>query len=151
VKFTNTVTIDRPQPEVFAYLADFENVPRWNYAIEQTRKVTDGPVGVGSRYHQTRTVPRRSEESFEVVTFEPERTIVVRGDLGPFHGDIEYVLEPSGDATVLTNTMELTASGPLRVVAPLVSSRISNAVAANLDVLRQILERGGARADQAPY
>jgi uncharacterized membrane protein len=27
VKFTNTVTIDRPRPEVFAYLADFENVP----------------------------------------------------------------------------------------------------------------------------
>jgi hypothetical protein len=41
--------------------------------------------------------------------------------------------------------MDLTASGPLRVVAPLGSSRISNAVAANLDVLRQILERGGGK------
>jgi uncharacterized protein YndB with AHSA1/START domain len=145
VKFTNTVTISRPQPEVFAYLADFENVPRWNYAIERTRKITEGPVGVGSRYHQTRTLPRRAEETFEVVTFEPEHTIVVRGDLGPFHGDNEYVLESAGDATVLTNTMDLTASGPLRVVAPLGSSRISNAVAANLDMLRQILERAGAR------
>jgi uncharacterized protein YndB with AHSA1/START domain len=148
VKFSNTVTINCPQREVFAYLADFENVPRWNYAIEQTRKVTGGPVGVGSRYHQTRTLPRRAEETFEVVTFEPEHTIVIRGDLGPFHGDIAYVLESAGDATALTNTMDLTASGPVRVVAPLASSRISDAVAANLDVLRQILERGGA--DQAP-
>ena len=145
MKFTNTVTINRPHREVFAYLADFENVPFWNHAIERTRKITDGPVGVGSRYHQTRTLPRRAEETFEVVTFEPEHTIVVRGDLGPFHGDIAYVLESSGDATALTNTMDLTASGPLRVVAPLASSRISNAVAANLDMLRQILERAGAR------
>jgi uncharacterized protein YndB with AHSA1/START domain len=141
VKFTNTVTINRPHREVFAYLADFENVPRWNYAIERTRKITDGPVGVGSRYHQTRTLPRRSEETFEITAFEPDRTIVVRGDLGPFHGDIEYVLESSGDTTVVANTMDLTASGPLRVVAPLASSRVSNAVAANLDVLRKILEQ----------
>jgi uncharacterized protein YndB with AHSA1/START domain len=141
VKFTNTVTINRPHREVFAYLADFENVPRWNYAIERTRKITDGPVGVGSRYHQTRTLPRRSEETFEITAFEPDRTIVVRGDLGPFHGDIEYVIESSGDTTVVANTMDLTASGPLRVVAPLASSRVSNAVAANLDVLRKILEQ----------
>jgi uncharacterized protein YndB with AHSA1/START domain len=148
VKFTNTVTINRPRSEVFAYLADFEKVPRWNYAIEQTRKITDGPVGVGSRYHQTRTLPRRADETFEVVTFEPEHTIVVRGDLGPFHGDIAYVLESSGGATTLTNTMFLTASGPLRVVAPLASSRIKAAVAGNLDVLRQILERGSGAPDR---
>lgn len=145
MKFTNTVTINRPQPEVFAYLADFENVPRWNHAIERTRKITEGPVRVGSRYHQTRTLPRRAEETFEVVTFEPEHTIVVHGDLGPFHGDVAYVLESSGDATVVTNTMDLTASGPLRVVAPLASSRVSNAVAANLDVLRKILEQEGGQ------
>ncbi|HEX6234493.1 MAG TPA: SRPBCC family protein [Jiangellaceae bacterium] len=148
MKFTNTVTIKRPRSEVFAYLADFEKVPRWNYAIELTRKITDGPVGVGSRFHQTRTLPRRSEETFEVVTFEPEHTIVVRGDLGPFHGDIAYFLESSGGATTLTNTMDLTASGPLRVVAPLASSRIKAAVAGNLDVLRQILERGSGAPDR---
>ncbi len=145
MKFTNTVTIRCPRSDVFAYLADFEKIPRWNYAIEQTRKITDGPVGVGSRYHQTRTLPRRSQETFEVVGFEPEHTIVIRGDLGPFHGDVSYVLETSGDATVLTNTMDLTASGPLRLVAPIASAGIRNAVAANLDVLRQTLEQGGGQ------
>lgn len=145
MKFTNTVTIRCPRSDVFAYLADFEKIPRWNYAIEQTRKITDGPVGVGSRYHQTRTLPRRSQETFEVVGFEPEHTIVIRGDLGPFHGDVSYVLETSGGATVLTNTMDLTASGPLRLVAPIASAGIRNAVAANLDVLRQTLEQGGGR------
>jgi len=31
--FENTVTIQRPVEDVFAFLADFENVPTWNYAI----------------------------------------------------------------------------------------------------------------------
>jgi uncharacterized protein YndB with AHSA1/START domain len=36
--FTNTMTIDRSARDVFAFLADLENVPRWNYAITETRK-----------------------------------------------------------------------------------------------------------------
>jgi uncharacterized protein YndB with AHSA1/START domain len=48
--FENTVTIQRPAGQVFAFLADFENIPRWNYAIEDTSKISAGPVGVGTRY-----------------------------------------------------------------------------------------------------
>jgi len=32
MEFKNTVTIRRPAEDVFAFLADFENVPRWNHA-----------------------------------------------------------------------------------------------------------------------
>jgi hypothetical protein len=55
--FANTVTIDRPAKEVFEFLADFENVPRWNYAIDRTRKTSPGPVTVGTTYRQTRSIP----------------------------------------------------------------------------------------------
>ena len=142
MRFTNTVTIDRRPVEVFAFLAHFENVPLWNYAISETRKTTDGPVGVGSRYRQIRTVPARGEETFEVTEFEPDRRLSIRGTLGSFQGEITYVLEPAGNGTALTNTMNLQPSGPLRLVAPLAASRVKSAVAANLDTLRQILETG---------
>ena len=141
MRFVNTITIDRAPSAVFAYLAEFENVPRWNYAIAETRKVTDGAVGVGARYLQLRTIPTRSEETFEVVEFEPDRSLVIRGQIGPFFGDIAYLLDGSADATVLTNTCDLRAHGPLSVVAPLATRRVQSAVAANLDVLKQILER----------
>jgi uncharacterized protein YndB with AHSA1/START domain len=45
--FQNTVTIRRPVRDVFAFLADFENVPKWNYAIVETEKTSPGPVGSG--------------------------------------------------------------------------------------------------------
>ncbi|WP_448808814.1 SRPBCC family protein [Agromyces bauzanensis] len=142
MKFTNVVTIDRPQAEVFAYLADFENVPRWNYAISETRKLTGGPVGVGTRYRQARSIPTPSEEAFEVVEFEPDRRLAVDGDLAVFHGRVSYALESAGDATTLTNTMELQASGPLNLVAQLASRSVRAAVAANLGTLKELLERG---------
>jgi hypothetical protein len=48
-RFENTITVERSTGDVFAYLAAFEKVPTWNYAIVETRKISDGPVGVGTR------------------------------------------------------------------------------------------------------
>ena len=140
MRFTNTITIHRPREVVFAYLADLENLPSWNYAIQQTRKVTPGPVEVGSRYHQVRTVPARREESLEVVELEPGRRLSVRGTLNTLPARLDYDLDAEGDTTVLTNTVELSTSGPLSLVAPVATRRIRSAVADNLDVLRQVLD-----------
>src|SRR4029450_10022058 len=147
MKFPNTITIKRRPDEVFAFLAHLENVPRWNYAIAETRKITDGPVGVGYRYRQTRTIPTRSEEAFAITEFEPVRILSIGGGLGPFDGEVRYLLEPLGNATVPPNTTPLPPSGPLRLVAPLAAPRVKAAVAANLDTLKQILETDGGERD----
>jgi hypothetical protein len=139
--FENTVTIQRPAEEVFAYLADFENIPVWNYAIEETHKTSAGPVGVGTRYRQTRSVPARSVEGFEVTVYEPARRLAIEGQIGPFQAQISYLLEAASGATRLVNNVELDPSpAALRLVAPLVASRIKAAVAHNLTELKQILE-----------
>jgi hypothetical protein len=142
--FENTVLIQRPVQDVFAFLAAFENVPRWNYAIVETTKVTPGPVGVGTAYRQIRSAPRRSEEQFEVTVFEPPSQLEIQGQIGPFQARIGYLLEPTGGGTTLRNPVELRSSGLLTLAAPLGTARVKKAVAANLDALKQLLE-GDAR------
>jgi Polyketide cyclase / dehydrase and lipid transport len=141
--FENTVTIRRAVQDVFAFLADFENIPTWNYAIVETNKTSPGPVGVGTSYRQLRSIPSRSEEGFQVTAFEPTSHLEVHGDIGPFTATISYLLRPTEDGTRLTNVVDLQpASGPLRLLAPLAASRVKTAVAANLDTLKQLLETG---------
>jgi uncharacterized protein YndB with AHSA1/START domain len=141
--FENTVTIQKPAGEVFAFLADFEKIPMWNYAIEETSKTSAGPVGVGTRYRQTRSVPRRSVESFEVTVFEPASRLAIHGQIGPFQATISYVLEARADATTLVNSVELDPSpAMLKLLAPAATPRIKAAVAQNLGKLRLILENG---------
>jgi carbon monoxide dehydrogenase subunit G len=140
VNFTNTTVINRPPAEVFEFLADFENLPRWNYAISETRKISGGPVAVGSRYRQTRTLPSRREETFEVTEFEPDRKLAIRGPLGPFQADVSYLLTAAGEGTSVSNTMDLRPTGVSRLIAPLAGSRVKSAVAANLGSLKQLLE-----------
>jgi carbon monoxide dehydrogenase subunit G len=142
MRFVNTITINRDPAAVFAYLAQFENLPQWNYAIAETQKITDGPVRVGARYRQLRTVPTRSEESFEVIEYEPDRRLMIRGQIGPLFGDISYILEHAGDGTMLTNAADLHAGGPLRLVEPLATRRVKSSAGANLRTLKQILEQG---------
>ena len=149
MRFSNTITIDRQPTAVFAYLADLENLPQWNYAIEKTRKITSSPIGVGSQYLQTRMIPVRGEECLEIIEFEPENRITVRGSLNAFPALINYTLYADGSATNLTNTVELQLPRALNLLAPIARQRIQSAVAANLDVLKQTLERS-SRPDRGP-
>jgi carbon monoxide dehydrogenase subunit G len=134
MEFRNTLTIRRPIEEVFAFLADFENVPRWNHAIESTTKTSPGPVGVGSTYRQIRLEPSRSEEGFGVTVFEPGSRLAI-------HARVDYRLEPIEGATRLINDVELQPSSAVsKLLAPFAGSKIKAAVAENLDALKRVLE-----------
>jgi uncharacterized protein YndB with AHSA1/START domain len=76
--FENTVMIRRSIEDVFGFLSDFENIPRWNYAISETHKVSEGPVGVGTIYQQVRSVPSRGEERLEVTAHIPPRQLEIQ-------------------------------------------------------------------------
>ena len=149
--FQNTVTIARPADEVFAFLADFGNIPAWNYAITRTVQTSPGQAGVGATYRQTRTVPRRSEEGFEVTVFAPPSRLAVTGQIGPFNASSSYLLEPAAGGTRLTNHVELEPSSALlRPFGPLVIPRVNAAVARNLGTLKQLLEGTRPAADGDP-
>jgi uncharacterized protein YndB with AHSA1/START domain len=144
VRFQNTITIERSPAEVFAFLADFERIPTWNYAIVETRKITGGPVGVGTRYRQVRQVPRHGEESFQVTEFEPEARLSLEGTFGQLPGRLTYLMEPVTGGTRLINVVELRPSGVIRLVGGLATRRVRSAVLANLRKLKELLE-GGSR------
>jgi uncharacterized protein YndB with AHSA1/START domain len=139
--FENTVMIRRPIEDVFAFLADFENIPRWNYAIVETRKMSQGPVGVGTIYQQVRSVPSRSEERFEVIAYNPPRQLEIQGQLGPFPSRLSYALDAVPEGTRVTNAVELELRGPSRLLGRVAVPRVRDAVAANLHKLKELLER----------
>jgi uncharacterized protein YndB with AHSA1/START domain len=139
--FENTVMITRPIEEVFAFLSDFENVPNWNYAIVETRKMSEGPVRVGTIYHQVRSVPSRSEEHFEVIAYNPPHQLEIQGQLGPFPTRLSYALDAIAEGTRVTNSVELELRGPGRLLGRVAVPRVRDAVAANLGKLKELLDR----------
>jgi Polyketide cyclase / dehydrase and lipid transport len=97
---------------------------------------------VGATYRQTRTIPRRSEEGFEVTDFAPPSRLAVKGQIGPFNAASSYLLEPTAGGTRLTSHVELEPSSALlRPLGPLAVPGVKAAVARNLGTLKQLLER----------
>lgn len=141
--FENTLEIARDPRVVYTYLADLEHTPEWNWAIRTTRKVTPGPVGVGTRYRQTRVVPRPAVELLELTRLVPDRTVEVEGSIGAFRARVRYELEPTAHGTRLTNRVELDPRVPLGPLTGLVGGRIRSSVAENLGVLKGLLEGRG--------
>ena len=44
-KIEMSIVINRPVEEVFAFLSDFENNPKWQATSVEARKISEGPVG----------------------------------------------------------------------------------------------------------
>jgi hypothetical protein len=142
LQFSNEVSIRRDPEAVFAFVADFSQVPTWNYAITSTQQVTPGPVALGSIFRQVRSIPTVAEEEFEVTDWDPGRRVAITGDFGPFSGTLTYRVEPAPVGTLLTNDVELSPRGVLGVVGRIAGPRVKAAIAQNLEVLRNGLESG---------
>jgi uncharacterized membrane protein len=139
LEFENTIRIDRPVNEVFAFLSDFENIPKWNYYILEVRKLSDNPSGVGTTYHQVR---KSDEQDFRIIAFEPNHSLAVK-TLPHSSPSFErkFTLYEEGDATRLRDQWKLD-TGRSALLERLARGRVKSAVAENLAKLKELLEEG---------
>jgi carbon monoxide dehydrogenase subunit G len=69
--FSGSTVIDRPIDEVFAFLADGTNDPKFSPRVQEIRRTTDGPVGVGTVFQSTvKDAGMKSGRTFELTTVE---------------------------------------------------------------------------------
>jgi uncharacterized protein YndB with AHSA1/START domain len=55
VEVRGEIVIDRPPDEVFDFVADEENEPQYNPQMRLAKKITAGPVGVGTSFRAEMT------------------------------------------------------------------------------------------------
>jgi uncharacterized membrane protein len=136
---TNTLEIARTPADVFAFLADGLNGPRWRSGvIDVAHKAGEGQ---GTVYTQGVKGPfgRRVAADYELTAYEPERRIGFRTVAGPVRPEGSYELEPASGGTRLTFSLRWTPTGFARLMAPMVAKTMSSEVA-HLARLREVLE-----------
>jgi uncharacterized protein YndB with AHSA1/START domain len=140
IRVEKSTIVHRPSDEVFAFVADQLNAPRWQSGIVEVRRLTDGPPGVGTRHTFTRTLMgRRMSGENEYVAFEPGKRVVFRTTSGP-RLVASYAVTPITEGTRLTTTMEVDFSGIMSLAEPLVGRALTRDVVAALARLPSILE-----------
>ena len=116
-----SIVIHRPVEEVFDAVADQTNEPRYNPSMTVSRQVTDGPIGVGTRF--VATVLSRGRPlgvDIEVTRYERPSVLGSRSVMAGSTVVGELRLEPEASGTRLTWDWDVTVAGPARLLAPLV-------------------------------
>jgi uncharacterized protein YndB with AHSA1/START domain len=124
IQFDQSVVIERPLEEVFAFVADPENDAQWTPVVTETRKTSEGPLGVGTTYEQSgHFLGRNFEMLFEVTEYEPNRKIGQRLiNPGPLGATGSSSVEAVSGGTQVTLSGEAQAGGffwllPDRIIA----------------------------------
>lgn len=141
MQFTNNVFIDRPVSEVFAFISNFENIPKWNYFVVAVTNESPPGLGVGTTYQQRR---KSDEQQYVVTEFEPDVRVAVRTLPPSPRLLMSFAFEQYGRGTRLTDQWVLETGLP-RWLEGIGTSRVSSAVRDNLAKLKELLETGRVR------
>jgi uncharacterized protein YndB with AHSA1/START domain len=139
---SDSIRIDRPVEDVFAYVTDVTNDSAWHTDVLEARKTSEGPIGIGTIWH-TRFRPTMgiSEGDMEVVSFEPNRMQVMRGQIGPMQPTLTYLFEPSDGGTKFTRRVQIKVSGMMKVMQPLIGMMLPKQNRGFLANLKRVLEQ----------
>ena len=70
-EFSGSAVVDRPIADVFAFLADGTNDAKFSPRVQSIRKVTDGPIGVGTVFESTvKDAGMKTNRRFELTEFD---------------------------------------------------------------------------------
>jgi len=137
----NTITINRPVEEVFAYVSDLQNGPQWQNGLLEVRRTSQGPLGIGTQYTSVRKfMGRKLESGIEFVTYEPNKKIAFKSISGTSPFEQSFIFESTVEGTRLTTRLELQTGGLMGLAEPLIASGVKREMVANFGDLKDMLE-----------
>lgn len=126
-------------PEVaFDYLSDLRAELDWNPDCKMMEKITDGPVGAGTKYRaQWKGSPVLE---VEIVDFQRPRTWTTHSE-GPLEITFTATLEPMTEGTRLLVDFDAQPHGWFRLIFPAFQLLLRRQEKANMIRLRQAFDR----------
>jgi hypothetical protein len=140
-RFEINLVIHRPIEEVFAFISNAENLPRWRAATLEVKPLSGGTPGVGSLFKGRFTfLGRPFEGNLEVIAREPCHRYATKMVGGPFPLAAHYTLEAVEGVTHLTLIIQGEPGGFFKLAEPLVVSMARRSYESDLHNLKEMLE-----------
>jgi dehydrogenase/reductase SDR family protein 12 len=99
IRLRETFEVARPIDDVFPYASNFGNTAQWDPGVVASRKISPGPVGVGTEFAlRVRFGPRSIPMTYVVREYGPPERVVLegKGDSIRALDDIRFASTPGG-------------------------------------------------------
>ena len=128
------IDIDRSPEDVYAYLTDVSNLPKWQSGVYSARRE-------GSQIHESRhMLGRELSTTLEIEEENPPRVFALRAVNSPVPFSVRHELEPSGGGTRLTVTGEGDAGMLPGFAAGIMARRAEKQFRKDFERLKRLLE-----------
>jgi hypothetical protein len=115
------IVINRPVEEVFDFVADERNEPRYNPRMLRSELLSPGPVRLGSRFRAVmRSRPRRTTMTTQFTGYQRPRRLALRSHLSAMEIHASLTFDPVPGGTRMRWSWEVEPHGPFKLMSPLV-------------------------------
>ena len=138
----HTITISRPQHEVFDYLADGTHNREWRTGVLEIGR-TSAASGEGATYRQILAGPggRRIDGDYRVTVFDRPQRLEFQVTAGPARPVGVFELSGNPDqSTRVRFALDFNPAGIMKFMTPMITRQMRREVA-QLDNLKATLER----------
>lgn len=133
--------ISRSSQDVFDFITSSDNAPKVVQSVKSMVKLTEGPVRVGTRYRETRTMRGKEEHAeLEVVVYEPNHQYAVKNMTEGIETVYQYTFQPEANGTRVDLVCEVKAGGVKKLMLPMVVSILKKEDGDHLQRLKKVLE-----------
>jgi len=144
VRAEESIVVERPIEEVFAYLTDLERVPEWQTNV-LFLQLQSGSLRPGAQLVELRKfLGRKIESVVEVTEYDPPHRYTIKTQSGPIPFEISNVLSESGGGTRIDAAVEGEPGRFFGLIEWRVVKAVERELWNSLATLKDILE---ARAD----
>ena len=136
--FRHSIDIARSCDDVFEFVAEFENNPRWQNGMKSCRWTSDQTGVVGATYVQeAKFMGKKIDTHFRVTAVEPGRSISIESTVSTFPIQVTRSVEPTGEGQCrVTAHIRGQPTGLLK----LFSSMVKKSVAKDYAKLKALME-----------
>ena len=122
IKFEKSIIIHRPVEEIWKFLSNVENMPKWDRGVLEAKQTSEGPPGIGSTLQTVRQfLGRRQIGNARVAEYVPNRMLALQISVGPITAQTRYTFEPVEGGTQLAQTTDIELRGWWKLITPILS------------------------------
>lgn len=145
-RIENTITINRPIEQVFAFIADYRNNVKWQTGVIAAGFTSPAPVGVGTTFkYDAEFMGSKLETTGELTAHDPPKKIAWKSTSGPFPMSGSTSFESAAGGTLVTDTIEAEPGGFFKLAGPLLMKQMQGQTEKDMKKLKDILEKGDNR------
>jgi carbon monoxide dehydrogenase subunit G len=142
-KFEKSLMIDRPQQEVFDFVTNLNNDPKWQSGIESVERTSDGAIGAGSTWgYKLKFLGREIEAEIELTSYDPPNQASVKSIGGPVPFESNYTFESKDGGTQMTISGQAEIGGFFKLAEGLVGKQLEKQMDSDSAALKKLLESG---------